>query len=292
MTGTIVLIHGLWVTPRSWEGWVQRYEARGYQVITPTYAGWDGLEVEDLRARPELIADCSITETKDKLAAEIAALDEPPIIMGHSFGGTFTQLMLARGLGRAGVVIDSAPTEGVRVNPVSQVRSLFPALKNPANAHKAVGFTQDEWHYAFTNTISREDSDAAWGEVRDPRARPLGLVVRPDRQLQARPPGDLGRLRQRRPGPAAVHRRRRRPHHAGVGEPLERQALRQVRGPHRLPRVPRPLPLDLRRARLGGRRRPRPRLGRAELQHRPPLLTALRPAGCEPAGPGRQLTTR
>lgn len=60
------------------------------------------------------------------------------------------------------MVVDSAPTEGVRVNPLSQVKSLFPALKNPANIHKAVGFTQEEFHYAFTNTLSREDSDAAW----------------------------------------------------------------------------------------------------------------------------------
>ena len=162
MTGTIVLIHGLWVTPRSWEGWRERYEARGYRVVTPTYAGWDGHEVEDLRADPDLIANCSIEETKDQIAAEIAALDEPPIIMGHSFGGTLTQLMLARGLGRAGVVIDSAPTEGVRVSPLSQVRSLFPALRNPANAHRATGFTAEEWHYAFANTLSREESDAAY----------------------------------------------------------------------------------------------------------------------------------
>ena len=43
-----------------------------------------------------------------------------------------TQLLLAGGLGAAGVVIDSAPTEGVRVNPLSQAKSLFPALKDPA----------------------------------------------------------------------------------------------------------------------------------------------------------------
>jgi pimeloyl-ACP methyl ester carboxylesterase len=24
---TVVLIHGLWMTPRSWEGWVPHYEA-------------------------------------------------------------------------------------------------------------------------------------------------------------------------------------------------------------------------------------------------------------------------
>ena len=32
---TIVLIHGFWVTPRSWEDWKARYESRGYRVLTP-----------------------------------------------------------------------------------------------------------------------------------------------------------------------------------------------------------------------------------------------------------------
>ena len=95
----------------------------------------------------------------------------PPIIMGHSFGGTLTQLLLARGLGSAGVVIDSAPTEGVRVNPLSQAKSLFPALKNPANRHKAVGFTPEEFHYAFTNTLTEEESQARSGSA-TPSRRP------------------------------------------------------------------------------------------------------------------------
>ena len=95
--------------------------------------------------------------------------------MGHSFGGTLTQLLLARGLGSAGVGIDSAPTEGVRVNPISQARSLFPALKNPANRHKAVGFTAEEFHYAFTNTLTREESEPGLGALRHPCPGQLGL---------------------------------------------------------------------------------------------------------------------
>lgn len=157
---TIVLIHGLWVTPRSWEGWKQRYEAKGYTVLTPAYPGFE-IEVEALRDDPDVIARLTVPETVDHLAAIIEGLPKPPLLMGHSFGGILTQLLLARGLGAAAVVIDSAPTEGVRVTPLSQARSLFPALKNPANFHRAVGFTKDEWHYAFANTLSREDSDAA-----------------------------------------------------------------------------------------------------------------------------------
>jgi pimeloyl-ACP methyl ester carboxylesterase len=149
------------MTPRSWEHWVPYYEAKGYRVITPAYPGFD-IEVEALRQNPGIIANLTVPETVDHLASVIEALDTPPFIIGHSFGGTLTQLLLARGLGSAGVVIDSAPTEGVRVTPLSQVRSLFPALKNPANIHKAVAFTAEEFHYAFANTLSGEDSSAAW----------------------------------------------------------------------------------------------------------------------------------
>jgi pimeloyl-ACP methyl ester carboxylesterase len=158
---TIVLVHGLWMTPRCWEGWKAHYEAKGYRVLTPAYPGFE-IEVEELRKNPDIIANLTVPETVDHLAGVIESVEVPPIIMGHSFGGTLTQLLLARGLGAAAVVVDSAPTEGVRVNPLSQVKSLFPALKNPANRHKAVGFTQEEFHYAFTNTMSREESDKVW----------------------------------------------------------------------------------------------------------------------------------
>ncbi|WP_028660847.1 alpha/beta hydrolase [Nocardioides insulae] len=158
---TIVLIHGLWMTPRCWEHWVPYYEAKGFTVLAPSYPGFE-IEVEALRERPEVIADLTVPETVDHLAGVIEQVATPPIIVGHSFGGTMTQLLLARGLGAAGVAINSAPTEGVRVNPISQARSLFPALKNPANRKRAVAFTPEEFHYAFTNTLTEEESLAVW----------------------------------------------------------------------------------------------------------------------------------
>jgi len=154
---TIVLVHGLWMTPRSWEEWVPYYEGKGYKVITPTYPGFE-VEVEALREDPTPIATATVPATVAHIAEAIAELDVPPIIMGHSFGGTLTQLLLDRGCGAVGVAIDSAPTEGVHVSPLSQIKSLFPALKDPRNRHKACGFTPEEFHYAFTNTLSEEES--------------------------------------------------------------------------------------------------------------------------------------
>ena len=172
---TVVLVHGLWMTPRSWEHWVSHYEARGYRTLAPAYPGFE-VEVEALREDPQVIADATVPETVQHLADVIEGLDKPPIIMGHSFGGTLTQLLLARGLGAAGVVINSAPTEGVRVNPPSQIKSLFPVLNNPAKRHRAAGFTPEQFHYAFTNTLSREESDEVYERYHIPASGRLVWV--------------------------------------------------------------------------------------------------------------------
>jgi pimeloyl-ACP methyl ester carboxylesterase len=154
---TIVLIHGFWVTPRSWEHWVDRYEQAGYRVLAPAYPGFE-VEVEALNADPSPIEALTVPAVVEHLESVVAAVESPPILMGHSAGGVFTQLLLDRGYGAAGVAINSAPTEGVKRVPLSQARATFPVLKNPANRHRAVGFTFEQWHYAFTNTFPEDES--------------------------------------------------------------------------------------------------------------------------------------
>jgi pimeloyl-ACP methyl ester carboxylesterase len=154
---TIVLIHGFWVTPRSWEDWIARYEGLGYRVLAPAYPGFE-VEVEALNADPSAIEAVTVPQILEHLESHVRELDRPPILMGHSAGGVFTQILLDRGYGAVGVAINSAPTEGVKVVPLSQIKSTFPILKNPANRHKAVGFTPEQWHYAFANTFTEERS--------------------------------------------------------------------------------------------------------------------------------------
>jgi pimeloyl-ACP methyl ester carboxylesterase len=154
---TIVLIHGFWVTPRSWEDWITHYEGRGYRVIAPAYPGFE-VEVEALNADPSPIEALTVPAIVDHLESVVGELDRPPIIMGHSAGGVFTQILLDHGFGAVGVAINSAPTEGVKVVPLSQLRAAFPVLRNAANRHRAVGFIYEQWHYAFTNTFSEQES--------------------------------------------------------------------------------------------------------------------------------------
>ncbi|WP_319460138.1 alpha/beta hydrolase [Micromonospora sp. RTP1Z1] len=166
---TIVLIHGLWVTPRSWEHWADRYAAQGFHVLAPAWPGMEG-EVEELRADPAPIAGQRIADITDHYARIIRDLPRPPIIMGHSFGGLITQLLLDRRLGAAGIGVHPAPVKGVLRLPLSTLRSGFSILHNPANRHRAVPFTAEDFRYAFGNTLTQEESDAAWRRYAVPGA--------------------------------------------------------------------------------------------------------------------------
>ena len=166
---TIVLVHGFWVTPRSWETWIPYYEAKGYKVIAPAYPGFE-VEVEALNADHSIVEALTAPAVIDHLVETVAAIENPPIIIGHSAGGAFTQVLLDRGYGAAGVAMSSAPTEGVKIVPLSQAKSVFPVLKNPANHHRAVPLTWEEWHYAFTNTFDDDRSRELWERYAIPAA--------------------------------------------------------------------------------------------------------------------------
>jgi hypothetical protein len=97
----------------------------------------------------------------DHLTDVIGGLERPPILMGHSARGVFTQLMLDRGYGAVGVAINSDPTEGVPVVPLSQLKSTF-RFCGRSGARRLAGFTFEQWRYAFTNTFTEEESRALY----------------------------------------------------------------------------------------------------------------------------------
>src|SRR5262245_3742392 len=89
---TIVLVHGFWVTRRSWEHWVTRYEARGYRVVAPAYPGLE-VEVEALNRDPSPVERLTVPAIMEHLEAVVGQFEAPPILMGHSAGGAFVQLL-------------------------------------------------------------------------------------------------------------------------------------------------------------------------------------------------------
>jgi pimeloyl-ACP methyl ester carboxylesterase len=166
---TIVLIHGLWMTPLSWEHWVERYSAKGYKVETPAWPGFDR-PVEEIRADASEIENLGLEEIIDHMDEFIGGIGGPTIIMGHSFGGAITEVLLDRGRGDAGVGIDAAAVRGITKLPISTLRTAFPILKSPANGHRAVPITAEQFHYAFTNTLTEEESQPIYDRYAVPGA--------------------------------------------------------------------------------------------------------------------------
>jgi pimeloyl-ACP methyl ester carboxylesterase len=153
---TIVLIHGLFLAKSSWEKWVERYSARGFKAVAQAWPGLDG-SVEDLRRDSTPLTKLDVTGVLDYLDDAIRAL-ESPIIIGHSFGGLFAQLLAYRGLGSAVVGIDPTAPAGVLSLPFSTLKASAPVLANPLNIGRATMLTPEQFHYAFTNTIDEEAS--------------------------------------------------------------------------------------------------------------------------------------
>lgn len=160
--GTIVLIHGLWLTPKSWEPWKARYERAGYTVVVPAFPGVSD-DIAQLRRDPSGLNGLSMGVIFDHLTRLVERIveetGEQPIIMGHSLGGLAVQVLLDRGLGKAGVAIHGGQSAGFFTLPLSVARATSAIFGKPWNTRGTVLLSPRQFHFAFTNTMTREASD-------------------------------------------------------------------------------------------------------------------------------------
>jgi len=158
-TGRIpaVFVHGLWLLPSSWDRWAEVFDAAGYAALAP---GWpdDPETVAEANANPDTFANKTVGDVADHFAEVIGKLDRKPVVIGHSFGGLLAQILAGRGLSTATVAIDPAPFRGVLPLPVSALRSASPVLTNPANRHRAVPLTYEQFRYAFANAVDEDEA--------------------------------------------------------------------------------------------------------------------------------------
>jgi pimeloyl-ACP methyl ester carboxylesterase len=162
MTRTpVVFIHGLWLHATSWASWAELFTEAGYDPIAPGWPG-DPDTVEAARANPDSIADHGIDDVTGHYQAIIDTLPARPILIGHSFGGMISEKLLGLDYGAAAIGIDAAQIKGVLPLPLSALHSTLPVFKNPANKHRAVSLTAEQFRYSFGNAVSEEESNALY----------------------------------------------------------------------------------------------------------------------------------
>ncbi|MFB7249624.1 alpha/beta hydrolase [Microbacterium sp. NPDC056234] len=161
-TTPIVLIHGLWMTPESWNTWADRFRDLGHEVIVPGWPGIDDRSVEDVRRDASALKGIGLKQIVDHYERIIRALPEKPIIMGHSFGGVITQMLADRGVGAAYVAVAPGQTAGITTLPLSTLWTGTPILANPFGRNGAKPLSKRHFHFTFGNDLSRAESDRLW----------------------------------------------------------------------------------------------------------------------------------
>ena len=168
-SNNIVLIHGLWMTPLSFEYWSHHYRERGYSVHTPAWPCMEA-DIRALRRTPERYADLSIRQIVDHYERVVLGLEEPPILIGHGFGGFVVQSLLDRGLGTCGVAVASTPIKGIWTLPYTTMRMVTPQLIG-TRTRGCVRLPVSLFHHAFMNTSSREEAQRIYDRYVVPGSR-------------------------------------------------------------------------------------------------------------------------
>jgi pimeloyl-ACP methyl ester carboxylesterase len=161
MSRTVVFVHGGWVTPACWDPFVSYFEARGYRCLAPAWPGKDR-PVTAIRDDPSPLAGLGMRRIVQHYERIIRSLDEPPILIGHSFGGLFVQRLVDRGLGAAGIAIDSAPPKGVFAFEPTTLLALGRIFLIPFGWRKVVRWSYPEFRFGFVHTMPEAAARAIW----------------------------------------------------------------------------------------------------------------------------------
>ena len=156
MTNHVVFVHGAWMLPPCWDNLRSVFEAAGYVTHAPAWPLLDQGTAADLRANPpEGLGSLSVGAICDHYQAFIEALPEPPILVGHSFGGLFVQLLLDRGLGVAGIAVDPGPVGGI-IPGLQSLLAAAPVLTRWASWRRPFTLTRTGFAKNFANTAPAE----------------------------------------------------------------------------------------------------------------------------------------
>ncbi|MEN2399086.1 alpha/beta hydrolase [Flavobacterium sp. MC2016-06] len=175
-TKTIVFITGAFVSHSCWEEWIVFFENKGYKTAAAPWP-YKNESAEELRTQhpDSRIAILRLADLIDYYTEIIEKLSEKPILIGHSYGGLLTQLLIQKELGIAGVCIHSVSPQFVLPSKRSFYKAIWKPLGFFTSTAKTYLMSFKEWQYAFTNKMSFEEQKASYEKLVIPESK---LVLR------------------------------------------------------------------------------------------------------------------
>ncbi|BES71326.1 alpha/beta fold hydrolase [Marinobacter nanhaiticus D15-8W] len=162
MNRHVLFIHGAWLTPDAWQPFMGRFRACGFVCSAPP---WIYMEcpVTELRQHPaRSLATLDVKRIVDHYAQLVTAYEDPPILVGHSFGGLFVQLLLDRGLGALGIAIDAVPPRGVPPG-LTALMAALPLLTTWNGWNRVLTMTQPQFMRNFAQSLPPQEANDAYG---------------------------------------------------------------------------------------------------------------------------------
>ncbi len=175
-TATVLFITGAFIHNSCWDEWKIYFENKGYTTSAPPWPYKDA-SAEALRnCHPSAeIASNRLSALIDYYANIIKQLPEKPILIGHSVGGLFVQLLLQRGLGTMGIAIHSVPPQGIFTFNLDFLKSGWGPLGFFTSTNQSFLMSFKQWQFAITNGMSCEQQKESYYRFALPESK---LIVR------------------------------------------------------------------------------------------------------------------
>lgn len=172
---TIVFIHGMYLTPITWREWELQYQSLGYTTFSPAWPLHDLPIAEQNATHPNTaLAELTLSEILQYYRDFIAALEEKPILIGHSMGGLITQILLSEGIAAGGIAINSAPPQGVISAELNFLKANQPHIDPFLSVSKPTQLTFGQFQFGFVNNMPLEEQKNAYAKYAVPESRRVG----------------------------------------------------------------------------------------------------------------------
>lgn len=168
---TIMFITGAFISHSCWEEWIIFFENKRYKTIAPPWP-YKNETSETLRQHPNpKIAAIRLNDVLNYYIEIIEKLPEKPILIGHSYGGLLTQLLLQKDLGYAGICMHSIPPANLTYFNFSLYRKIWSIFGFFNSTQKAYLISFKKWQYYFTNQMFFEEQKETYEKLVIPESQ-------------------------------------------------------------------------------------------------------------------------